>query len=96
LGGDFYASGKLKETDTTHWKSPNMGATNESGFKSLPAGYRCRMVNFLNISYNASWWSSTEDGIGQGGGVGMSNNSQFAFRASALEMFGFSVRCVRD
>jgi len=31
---------KLKKSVTTHWQSPNTGATNESGITALPGGFR--------------------------------------------------------
>jgi len=35
----------LRETGTTHWLSPNEGATNETGFTAVPGGYRSAMVD---------------------------------------------------
>src|SRR5574344_393885 len=57
-----YAGGKLKETGTTHWNSPNTGATNETGFTALPGGYRNFSGTFLDIGNYGYWWSATEGG----------------------------------
>ena len=42
LEGFTVAGGKMKEKGIEHWKSPNEGATNETGFTALPGGYRSR------------------------------------------------------
>lgn len=41
------AGGPVKETGTTHWDSPNTGATNISGFTALPAGERIFFPDYL-------------------------------------------------
>jgi uncharacterized protein (TIGR02145 family) len=59
LGGESVAGGKMKEIGTTHWASPNTGATNGSGFTGLPGGFGSG-GNFLQSGYGGFWASSTE------------------------------------
>jgi uncharacterized protein (TIGR02145 family) len=51
--------GKLKETGTLHWLSPNTGATNESDFTALPGGYRNWDGTFDTFKNRGCWWVST-------------------------------------
>jgi uncharacterized protein (TIGR02145 family) len=90
------AGGKMKETGTTHWASPNIDATNTSGFTGLPGGFRYFNGTFYNIGNDGYWWSSSELG---------SNNAWWRFlyyldgsilRGSVYLTNGFSVRCLRD
>jgi len=52
------AGGALKETGTTHWISPNTGATNSSGFTGLPGGYLNKNGVFTNLRNRGPWWRS--------------------------------------
>ena len=64
LLGESVAGGKLKESSTTHWCSPNLGATNETGFTALPGGYRDLVGYFAPVepcSGYGQWWSATEN-----------------------------------
>jgi len=59
LGGFDVAGGKLKETGTAHWTSPNNGATNESGFTALPGGYRNTYYKkFYHLGEQGYYWHS--------------------------------------
>ncbi|MFO7790808.1 MAG: fibrobacter succinogenes major paralogous domain-containing protein, partial [Bacteroidales bacterium] len=99
LGGEPVAGGKLKETDTTHWNSPNTGATNETGFTALPGGYRDRLNSgtFKHIRDYGGWWSATEDVTIYAWSRFILNSDSFMERDyfDYYKENGFSVRCVR-
>jgi uncharacterized protein (TIGR02145 family) len=94
-GLGWVAGGKLKETDTIHWNSPNTGATNESGFTALPGGDRSDLI-FFGIGYDGEWWSSTEYGTGPAYWfIDWFDNNVFP-SVTGKYYDGFSVRCVMD
>jgi uncharacterized protein (TIGR02145 family) len=96
LGGESVAGGKLKEAGTSHWISPNTGATNETGFTALPGGYRYNYGAFYGIGYNGYWWSSTEDDTLNAWYRYMYYADGHVIRSNISKISGFSVRCVRD
>jgi len=96
LGGTIVAGGKMKEAGTTHWDSPNTGATNESGFSALPGGSRSPDGWYAARGSHAAFWSATEY-------VGsivwyrvLGYDYAAVFRFGSGKSLGFSVRCVRD
>lgn len=95
LGGTGIAGGKLKEMGTSHWKSPNKGATNSSGFRALPGGY-CFSGRFRYIGYYGYWWSSTESNTFSAWDRSMDYDGSLVYRNYNYETSGLSVRCVRD
>jgi uncharacterized protein (TIGR02145 family) len=88
--------GKLKETGTTHWQSPNTGATNESGFTALPGGYRGYSGYFSDMGGSALFWSSTELYSYYAWGRYLDYGYSQVYRNYYSRHYGFSVRCVRD
>jgi len=96
LGGTSDAGGKLKETGTTHWNSPNTGATNETGFTALPGGYRSSSGTFSNIGNYGYWWSATEYSTDYAWYRFMYYDFSDVIRYSLSKELGFSVRCLRD
>ena len=96
LGGTSVAGGKLKETGTTHWASPNTGATNETGFTALPGGNRGIYGAFYTIGNNGYWWSATESNANNAWYRLMYCDYSNVTRDGSDKEVGFSVRCVRD
>lgn len=97
LGTIFIAGGKLKESGTTHWASPNTSATNETGFTALPGGYRTNEGAFFHIGYYGFWWSSSESEWGYEAycqGMGYDYNDCGGY--DTKKESGFSVRCLKD
>ena len=89
--------GKLKLTGTTYWNSPNTGATNESGFSTLPGG-ACSSSNG-NFYYRGScafYWSSVEYDRGTAWHRRLNNSSSGVYRHIDTKRLGFSVRCIWD
>ena len=95
MGGSLGAGGKLKETGTTHWISPNTGATNESGFTALPAGARSGGT-FGYIGLVGSWWVSDEYSSVSGWCRDIDHDDAILSRYVSPKVIGLSVRCLRD
>jgi len=89
--------GKLKETGTAHWESPNEGATNESGFTGLPGGKRDIDGQFFNLGRNAYWWSATEISTSEANHLGLYYaNNYLGHDFQYDKRHAYSVRCVKD
>lgn len=93
LGGESQAPGKLKESGTAHWTSPN-DATNSADFTALPGGSRNTEGLFFGLGIDAAWWSATES----------SDSKAYLFELSIYNPLesstdkecGLSVRCLKD
>ena len=95
LGGSSVAGGKMKETGTEHWNSPNTGATNESGFTALPGGYRGLNGSYYGMGFGC-FWSSTEGSSYHAWSRRLSYGNSEVYRNYDGKHAGFSVRCLRD
>ena len=97
LGGFMVAGGKMKETGTTLWTSPNTGATNLSGFSGLPSGERLNDGTFHSISTLGVWWSSTKYFDTSDVWLWfLRYNISWSGSTDDSSDVGFSVRCVKD
>ncbi len=96
LGGESVAGGKMKETGTTHWLSPNTAATDEAGFKALPGGERRATGQYIYLGEYSCWWSSTEYDAQQAWIRYIGHTDGEVTNQLYNKNYGYSVRCVKD
>jgi uncharacterized protein (TIGR02145 family) len=90
------AGGKMKETGTTHWLSPNTGATNSSGFTALPGGLSYSGGGFGDLAYNAYFWSAAESSSASAWYRYLRYSNALVYRYYYDKAGGLSGRCVKD
>jgi uncharacterized protein (TIGR02145 family) len=105
LGGTSVAGGALKSSLNNPalggWISPNLGASNFSGFTALPGGLRSFDGAFSEANKFGVWWTSGNTSnytcfsmnFAFGGVTNVSGNST---NRSTRRANGYSVRCLRD
>ncbi len=90
------AGGKLKESGTVHWNSPNTGG-NESGFTGLGAGVRQSIGGaFEYFGGFGGWWSSSQIAPNQCYRAIISNSSSVVLFNAEDRQEGLSIRCIKN
>ncbi len=99
LGGPGVAGGKMKESGTEHWSSPNTGATNSSGFKALPAGEFDAYYNpntFQLLNTHAVFWTSTQINQTKARERYLSYDNAASSIYDWYKVMKYSIRCIKD
>jgi uncharacterized protein (TIGR02145 family) len=96
LGGINEAGSKLKESGISHWISPRILATNESGFSALPGSDRDIHGNFQLNGFSSKFWTSQELDETKSIFWSLSGNNNAVANANTDKGNGLSVRCVKD
>lgn len=93
LGGLDVAGAKIKMEGLLFWDSPNLEATNETGFSAIPGGWRSD--NFYGIGENSSFISSSDLTSFVGVFIAYSYQIRMDYGASGFDG-GLSVRCIKN
>jgi uncharacterized protein (TIGR02145 family) len=96
LGGEAIAGGKLKEAGTSHWTSSNAGATNESKFTLLPAGWFDFTGEFRRIGEWVFMRTSTSPGSYSVYARVFKSNLTSASSGDLHPDDAIPIRCVKD
>ena len=96
IGTYLVAGGKMKETGTSHWLTPNTGATNTSGLTILPAGMRFFNGYFSYLTTYAYVWTSTEINTTDAWVCIFHHDDTLVLDANFGKKSAASVRCISD
>jgi uncharacterized protein (TIGR02145 family) len=94
--GPMKATGNL-QAGTGLWEAPNFGATNSSGFTSLPSGVRGWSDGiYSDLSTYTSYWTSTSGFPMNAQAYDMDYSEDYVFVFVSDRNEGQSIRCIRD
>jgi uncharacterized protein (TIGR02145 family) len=96
LKGTSVAGGKMKHAGSQYWTATNTGATNSSGFRALPGGYRNIASEFRFIRDYGFWWSATTFDENSAWYHHLYYYSPRSYRNHFKFNMGYSVRCVKE
>ena len=96
LNSETASGAKLKETGFDHWFSPNMGATNESGFTGLPGGVRNSNGSFQYLGNNGKFWTSSPTNTTNAWGKNLGYDSPDLSDENTGKSVGNSCRCIQN
>lgn len=96
FSGTLLAGGKLKETSTTHWLTPNEGASNSTNFTALGGGIREIDGTFQSMFSTGDFWTSTKNNDSFAGVMGLKYDTRDANVYQLNLKTGASVRCIKD
>lgn len=90
------AGGYMKETKTGYWLTPNIGATNSSGFSALPGGFSLNgessEINVTGIFWTSSVSTPNVDAYSHS----LTSDNAGIFHSAQLVNKGCSVRCIKN
>lgn len=97
LGGNLVAGAALKEAGTTHWLTPNLGATNSSGFTLIPGGTRDSADGeyYLSDTFAMIWSATNHFTVEAYYGFSVYNGTQFD-EGAVSKKNGLSIRLIKD
>ena len=97
LGGNSVAGGKLKESGTTHWLSPNYSGNNQSGFTALGSGWATICDGpFADLGKSEYYWLSNSSKTSYAYYVQLNYLREDLVFESYPKVAGMSVRCIKD
>ncbi len=86
--------GKMKSTGIQYWQTPNLNATNESGFAGLPGG-TCYFDDW-NMNVIGYWWGTSDYSEGNAMYAALYYDQYYLDNSSGNKNLGISVRCLKN
>jgi uncharacterized protein (TIGR02145 family) len=90
------AGGLLKESGTSHWNTPNVDATNSTGFSARGTGSRSWWDFDPNFGEGTLFWTTNQGQSWEGISRWVQRGSGNSGRGFNTKESGFSVRCMKD